>query len=86
MHNTTFALRLAKLVAICGVGLLTFLVVINNVTDYYSNYYFVKHVMKMDTTFPENKLMYRSVNTGTFYHIAYILLIALESLMAFLLP
>lgn len=69
--------------AICGVGLLTFLVVINNLTDYYSNYYFVQPVMKMDTTFPENKLMYRSVNTGTFYHIAYILLIALESLMAF---
>lgn len=83
MNHTTFAIRFAKLLAVAGVGLLTLLVTFNNITDYYSNYSFVEHVMKMDTTFPGNKLMYRSVNTGIIYHLAFILIIALEALTAF---
>ena len=82
MNNTAFAFRLAKLVAVFGVGLLALLVTFNNITDYYSAYYFVEHVMKMDTTFPGNELMYRSMNSGIFYHITYIFIIALEILTA----
>lgn len=83
MNNTVFALRLAKLVAVTGIGLLTFLIAFNNITDYYSDYYFVEHVMKMDTTFQGNNLMYRSVNSSVIYHMAYILIIALEALCSF---
>jgi len=83
MNKTIFAFRLAKLVAVFGVGLLTLLITFNNITDYYSDYHFVEHVMKMDTTFPGNKLMYRSFNSDIFYHIIYILIIALEALTTY---
>ncbi|MEP7106438.1 MAG: DUF2165 domain-containing protein [Ferruginibacter sp.] len=83
MNQTTFAFRLAKLLVVTGVGLLTFLVAFNNMTDYFSSYYFVEHVMKMDTTFSGNKLIYRSVNAVVIYHLAYILIIVLVALTAY---
>ena len=83
MSSTTFAIRLAKTLAVFGIGVMAFLVSFGNITDYYSNYYFVEHVMKMDTTFPKNELMYRSIKTDTFFHIAYIFLIGLECIMTF---
>src|SRR6476620_7287939 len=83
MNKTIFAFRLAKIVAVFGVGLLAFLITFNNITDYYSDYSFVEHVMKMDTTFPGNELMYRSFNSGIIHHITYILIIILEAVTTY---
>ena len=51
MYSTSFLFRLAKAISVTGIGLFALLVVIGNTTDYYSNYFFVEHVLKMDTTF-----------------------------------
>jgi predicted small integral membrane protein len=83
MNKTIFAFRLAKIVAVSGVGILTFLITFNNITDYYSDYSFVEHVMKMDTTFPGNELMYRSFNSNIIHHITYILIILLEAVTTY---
>ena len=59
------------------------LVAFGNITDYYSNFSFVEHVLKMDTTFPESHIHYRSINNIYVFHAAYILIIVFETAMAF---
>ena len=82
MPSTTYLFRLAKILSVMAIGMMAFLVVINNTTDYYSNYYFVEHVMKMDTTFPGSKIHYRSFSSTFVYHAGYIFIILMEALMA----
>jgi predicted small integral membrane protein len=53
--------RVAKLLLLCGVALFYTLVVFNNLTDFDSNYQFVRHVLSMDTTFPGNHGMWRAL-------------------------
>jgi predicted small integral membrane protein len=83
MYSTPFLLRFVKAIAVASIGLMAFLIAFDNITDYYSNYLFVAHVLKMDTTFPESHVHYRSINNVYVFHISYIVIIALESLMAF---
>ena len=47
--------RTIKLLLVFGVAIFYSLIVLNNITDYGSNYEFVRHVMMMDSTFPENR-------------------------------
>ncbi len=83
MYSTSFLFRLAKAISVTGIGLFALLVVIGNTTDYFSNYFFVEHVMKMDTTFPDSHLHYRSVHTPFLFHAGYIIIIFLEAFMTF---
>jgi predicted small integral membrane protein len=83
MYTTEYLLRLAKAIAVAAIALLAILVAFGNITDYYSNYPFVAHVLKMDTTFPGNHIRYRSINNIYVFHTLYILIIILESAMAF---
>jgi predicted small integral membrane protein len=83
MPDTNYLFRLTKLLAVAAIGLLALLIVIGNTTDYYSNYYFVAHVMKMDTIFPDSQIHYRSIQQPVLFHIGYILIILLEAAMAF---
>ena len=82
MATTTLYFRWIKIGTIASLGLMALLIVIGNTTDYYSNYYFVEHVMKMDTIFPGSQLLYRSIQQPWLYHTGYIVLILLELLMA----
>lgn len=64
-------MRLSKVVMCLCLASFAFLVTFNNITDYGSNYNFVMHVMSMDTTFPGNALMYRSITSPTLWAVAY---------------
>src|ERR1700751_2211069 len=55
-------LRVAKVLLVAAVGFFYTVVVFNNITDYGSNYQFVHHVLLMDTTFPGNHGMWRSIH------------------------
>ena len=83
MYSTQFLLRMAKTIAVAAIGLMSLLIVIGNVTDYYTNYHFVEHVMKMDTIFPDSNVHYRSINNSFLFHTGYIFIILMESFMAF---
>jgi predicted small integral membrane protein len=83
MFSTAFTFRMVKAGAVCAIGLMALLVVIGNTTDYYTNYFFVEHVMKMDTTFPTSNIHYRAINQPFLFHTGYILLITFEAAMAF---
>lgn len=77
-------IRISKTIFIAAIALFLTLVVFNNVTDYGSNFKFVKHVLSMDTTFPENSGMWRAITSPTIHHIFYIGIILAEALAAFL--
>jgi predicted small integral membrane protein len=53
-------------------------VVFNNVTDYDSNYQFVRHVLMMDSTFPGNHGMWRAINSPAVHTAFYVSIIAWE--------
>jgi predicted small integral membrane protein len=75
-------MRASKLLLTWAVALYASLVVFNNVTDYDSNYAFVSHVLKMDTTFPGNRAMWRAIDSPGMHHAAYVLIILVEAIVA----
>lgn len=83
MYPVQFLFRAAKAIAVAAIGLMALLVVIGNTTDYFTNYQFVEHVMKMDTIFPGSHLYYRHINNPFIFHAGYIVLIGAEAAMAF---
>lgn len=77
--------RIAKLLLLAGVALFYSFVVFNNLTDFDSNYQFVRHVLMMDTTFPGNHGMWRALTSSAADHSFYIGIIAWEIVTAVLL-
>ena len=78
-------IRLAKILMIAAVGAFAFMVTYDNIVDYGSNYQFVRHVLSMDTTFPDNALMHRAITNESIWRVAYALIIVMEGLTAVLL-
>jgi predicted small integral membrane protein len=77
--------RAAKLMLVAGIALFYTLVVFNNLTDFNSNYQFVRHVLMMDSTFPGNHGMWRALPSPAFHMIFYISIIAWETATMILL-
>src|SRR6201982_1121016 len=73
------ALRVSKAVLVLAVALFYTILVLNNITDYDSNYEFVRHVLMMDSTLPGNHLMWRALNSPLVHTVFYITIIAWES-------
>ncbi len=78
--------RLAKIVMCLVLGLFCLVVTFDNITDYTTNYVFVQHVLDMDTTFPGNELMYRSINDPLIWKISYAAIIAAEGMTGHSVP
>ncbi len=78
------ALRLSKIVMCLCLAAFAFMVTFGNITDYGSNYAFVQHVLSMDTTFPGNALMYRSITNPTLWTVGYWLIIVGEGITCIL--
>jgi len=70
--------RSAKLLLLAGIALLYTLVVFNNLTDFDSNYQFVRHVLAMDSTFPGNHGRWRAILWPWAHLVFYISVIAWE--------
>jgi predicted small integral membrane protein len=76
--------RTSKLLLLSAIALFYTLVVLNNTTDFDSNYQFVRHVLMMDSTFPGNNLKWRAID-AQFVHLAfYFSIIGWEILTALL--
>ena len=71
-------LRLSKIALVAASAFFLWLVVFNNLTDYDSNFQFVRHVLSMDTTFPGNQGMWRSLAPPVFHHVFYASIILWE--------
>jgi predicted small integral membrane protein len=78
-------IRLAKVAAVAALAAFALLVAYNNIVDYDSNYQFVRHVLSMDTIFPDSVLRSRAIDSETMWRVAYGLIIVTEALTGFLL-
>ena len=73
-------LRTAKVLLVFAVALFYSFVVLNNTTHYNSNYQFIRHVMMMDSTLPDNRGMWRALNSPAWHTAFYLLIITWEAL------
>lgn len=71
-------IRIAKAFIVLFFAGFATLVVFGNLTDYFTNFEFVKHVLSMDNTFNDD-IMYRSITSDTLHHIGYIFIIIIEA-------
>lgn len=74
--------RLSKIIIVSAIALYASLVAFNNITDYYSNFVLVQHVLTMDTTFPDNKGLWRAIDVPLIHHIVYGFIIVTEIAIA----
>ena len=72
-------LRISKMLLAFAVAVFYSFVVLNNTTDYNSNYQFVRHVLMMDSTFPANRGMWRAMNSPWVHTLFYLSIIAWEA-------
>jgi predicted small integral membrane protein len=72
------SLRISKSVLTLGLGIFALLVGVDNIIDYGTNFAFVQHVLSMDTTFPDNKLLWRAITSEWVHHAAYAFIIVSE--------
>jgi len=76
--------RLSKVVLVWSIALFASLAAFNNLTDYDSNFVIISHILKMDTTFPDNKGLWRAIESPLIHHMAYYLIILIEIIIAVL--
>ena len=77
--------RLAKILLPLMLASFAFVVTLNNIVDYQSNFLFVRHVLSMDTTLPGNALTNRASTDPVIWHACYWLIIAAEGASCLLL-
>lgn len=77
--------RLAKVALLAAVAVFYTLVVFNNLTDFDSNWQFVRHVLSMDSTFPGNHGMWRALPSTRVEMAFYFSIIAWEIVTTLLL-
>ena len=76
--------RLSKIILVWAIALFASLVAFSNLTDYNSNYEIISHVLKMDTTFPDNQGLWRAIESPIIHHVVYGLIIFVEIIVAIL--
>jgi predicted small integral membrane protein len=70
--------RWTKLLLLAAVALYYTFVVFDNLTDFNSNYEFVRHVLLMDSTFPGNHGMWRAIQSPGLHLAFYWMIIGWE--------
>jgi predicted small integral membrane protein len=79
MMDTRAAARWSKILLLASIGFYFALVVLNNVTDFGTNYQFVRHTLSMDTIPPGNHLMWRAIHRPAVWVAFYVVIIAWEA-------
>jgi predicted small integral membrane protein len=65
------ALRVAKIALVVAIALFASLVTFGNLTDYNNNFFFVEHVLSMDTIYPFSTIKYRAITDSALHHAVY---------------
>jgi predicted small integral membrane protein len=77
--STQAAARWAKILLLATIALFFTLVAFTNVTDFDTNYQFVRHVLAMDTTFPDSHTTWRAIHSPAIHLAFYIVIILWET-------
>ena len=75
-------LRYVQIVTVALVAVWIGLIALGNITDYSANFEFVRHVLSMDTIFPDSRLTWRALTHPVMHHVAYGSIIAAEVVIA----
>jgi predicted small integral membrane protein len=78
------AIRACKIALTAAVAFYFSLVVLDNLTDYWTNFAYVQNVMSMSTVFPDSALRWRAMKSPFIHHAFYVWIIAWETLAAVL--
>ena len=70
--------RLSKAMLTLSAGIFGLLAGLDNIIDYETNFAFVRHVLSMDTTFPDGGLRWRALTGAWVHHAAYVAIIVSE--------
>ena len=62
--STQATARWAKILLLAVIALFFTLVAFTNITDFDTNYQFVRHVLAMDTTFPDSHTTWQATMAG----------------------
>lgn len=65
-------------------GLYFVLLAFGNITDYGTNFQFVKHVLSMDSIPTDSHIAWRAIRSEPLYHLTYVVIIAWESVAGLL--
>lgn len=76
--------RLSKVLLVWSIAFFATLAAWSNFTDYDSNFVIIAHVLKMDTTFADNKALWRAIESPLAHHVVYGLIIFCEVIVAIL--
>ena len=76
--------RLSKTALVAAIAFFASLVAFGNITDYGTNWAFVRHVLSMDTIFETSTIRYRAIESPTLQTTAYLLIITAETATAVL--
>lgn len=77
--------RSSKILLLAGIALFYTLVVFNNLTDFDSNYQFVRHILAMDSILPGNHGMWRALPSPAMHLAFYLSIIVWEIVTVLLL-
>jgi predicted small integral membrane protein len=77
-------IRTCKMLLLAATAFFFTLVAFNNLSDFDSNYQFVRHVLMMDSTFPGNHGLWRAIRAPWIHLAFYLSVIAWEILNALL--
>jgi predicted small integral membrane protein len=72
------AIRLAKISCVAAIAFYVVLVAFGNVSDYWTNFAFVKEVLDMDDVPTTSHIRWRAVTSPDLHHAGYILIIGTE--------
>jgi predicted small integral membrane protein len=72
------AIRLAKISCAAAIAFYAALVAFDNISDYWTNFAFVKEVLDMDTVPATSRIRWHAVTSPVLHHAGYILIIATE--------
>ena len=75
-------IRIVKAIMVGCLAIFASLVTFDDLADYNSNFEFVRHVLSMDTIFPDSALTYRRVTSPALWEAAYAVIILGEGLTA----
>ncbi|HBV20106.1 MAG TPA: hypothetical protein DEF07_00080, partial [Nitrosomonas sp.] len=74
--------RFSKVALVWAVAFFATLAAISNLADYDSNFTIIGHVLRMDTTFPDNNGMWRAIEASWVHHLVFCLIIFIEAAVA----
>lgn len=80
----TLLIRICKTALVFAMAVYFSLIAFNNLTDYNTNYVFIKHVLSMDTVFPTTHTTWHAIHSPIIYQLVYAIIILWEIITAFI--